>query len=51
MVLNNTDLDPYTADRGYYECHACGSRTTSEQHVGACPDCGGTVRNIAVARE
>jgi Zn finger protein HypA/HybF involved in hydrogenase expression len=37
-------------DRRTYECVNCTGRTTSEEHVGECPTCGGRVRNIAVPR-
>jgi rRNA maturation protein Nop10 len=51
MAINNATVDPYTPDRGYYECHACGGRTKSTEGLAQCPDCGGAVQNIAVARE
>lgn len=43
--------DPYTPERCYYECHECGHRSTAPKNPGACPECDGDVRNIAVARE
>lgn len=43
--------DRYEAERSYYECTDCQGRTVSDDHVGRCPDCGGTMRNLAVARE
>jgi rRNA maturation endonuclease Nob1 len=44
--------DPYTPPGAYiYECQGCGGRVESESRLGKCPDCGGTVRNIAVPRE
>lgn len=43
-------IDPYTPDRSYYECLNCTYRETAES-LGHCPECGGRVRNIAVARE
>ena len=51
MAINNATVDPYTPERGYYECSACGGRTTSTDRLTECPDCGGAVQNIAVARE
>ncbi len=42
--------DPYTPSSAYYECTECLTRTT-EKLTGNCPECGGVVRNIAVARE
>ncbi|MEM4780185.1 MAG: rubrerythrin-like domain-containing protein [Halalkalicoccus sp.] len=43
--------DPYRSDEPYYECVECHGRTAGVAHLGRCPDCGGTVRNLAVARE
>lgn len=43
--------DPYTPEDSLFECLSCGSRTTTDSHLGACPDCGGAVKNIAVAQE
>jgi len=42
-----------TTDRGRrtYECVNCTERTTTEDHLGECPSCGGRVRNIAVPRQ
>ncbi|MDS0239868.1 MULTISPECIES: rubrerythrin-like domain-containing protein [unclassified Haloferax] len=51
MVLNNSVIDDYRSTEGYYECRSCRTRTVSETHLSSCPDCGGSVRNIAVARE
>ena len=39
------------AARRYYECRACLTRVTVTVPLAACPDCGGDVRNLAVARE
>jgi len=44
-------FDPYSPSRRYYECTDCGERTTAEDHHAECPECGGRVRNLAVARE
>jgi hypothetical protein len=44
-------VDPYRPSEPYYECVHCGVREAAPEHVGRCSDCGGTVRNIAVARE
>jgi ribosomal protein L37AE/L43A len=51
MVVHRSTLDPYSPDRGLYECRACGERTRSDSHVDSCEACGASVRNIAVARE
>lgn len=51
MVLHHADIDPHRAQGGYYECQSCGTRTTSEQRLETCHDCGGDVQNIAVPRE
>jgi CBS domain-containing protein len=34
-----------------YECVRCGHRETADRRPETCPDCGGPVRNIGVARE
>jgi Zn finger protein HypA/HybF involved in hydrogenase expression len=47
----NHDIDPYTPEVSTYECQTCSHRVTVEGHQGACPECGGTVKNIAVPRE
>ncbi|MFC7007081.1 rubrerythrin-like domain-containing protein [Halalkalicoccus salilacus] len=44
-------LDQYQKTESYYECTVCQERAVSNDHVGRCPDCGGTMRNLAVARE
>ncbi|MFC6726853.1 rubrerythrin-like domain-containing protein [Halobium palmae] len=51
MVLHNATVDPYSPERGYFECLDCGTRETSEGLISECADCGGEVRNIAVPRE
>lgn len=51
MTLNNAEVDPYSPERGYYECLVCGERRTSDEPVSVCESCGGDVRNIAVPRE
>lgn len=43
-------LDPYTPGEPIYECLECGNRSV-DGTGDACPDCGGTVKNIAVPRE
>lgn len=43
--------DPYRPGESYYECMDCQYRTTSAKHVASCPECGGPVRNLSVARE
>ncbi len=45
------DRDPYTPTGSYYECLDCQYRTRGADHLANCPECGGTVRNLAVARE
>ncbi|MWG35722.1 rubrerythrin-like domain-containing protein [Halomarina oriensis] len=44
-------VDPYTPGEAVFECVDCQHRTASSEHVGSCPECGGTIKNIAVARE
>jgi Zn finger protein HypA/HybF involved in hydrogenase expression len=51
MVVHNASIDPHRCEHDYYECHSCGARTTSEERIERCPDCGGEVHNIARARE
>lgn len=43
--------DPHTPGEKRYECLACMQRIVSEDSYGACPNCGGRLRNIAVPRE
>ncbi len=40
-----------TPDRRYYECRECLTRLSVSESLAACPDCGGRLRNLAVARE
>ncbi|MFC6767606.1 rubrerythrin-like domain-containing protein [Natrinema soli] len=42
--------DPYSPERSHYECLRCGHRETTDS-LESCPNCDGTVRNIAVPRE
>lgn len=51
MVENLTTIDPYSPSDGYFECLDCGNRESSVDRLSACPQCDGTVRNIAVPRE
>ena len=51
MTRHAENVDPYTADKSCFECRSCGSRTRTEERLYECPDCGGTVKNIAVTRE
>ncbi|WP_372911248.1 rubrerythrin-like domain-containing protein [Salinigranum sp.] len=51
MVIHHADIDPHQSEHGYYECLSCGARTTSEDRLGRCVDCGGDVHNIGIARE
>ncbi|ELY57950.1 hypothetical protein C491_09134 [Natronococcus amylolyticus DSM 10524] len=43
-------IDPYTPTEPSYECPGCGYRDDTDSGL-LCPDCGGQLRNIAVARE
>ena len=44
--------DPFDPPEEYlYECLECGARTWTEDRIGRCGDCGGTVKNLAVPRE
>jgi ribosomal protein L37E len=48
--VNRTD--PYEPPGEYhYECRECGGRSWSDERLGACPECGGAVENLAVPRE
>lgn len=38
-------------DEKLYECESCLSRTAASSRPTACPDCDGSLRNIAVPRE
>jgi len=49
--MPTNDIDPYSPSEGVFECLGCGGRTRSNSHPGTCPECDGTVRNIAVSRE
>jgi hypothetical protein len=49
--MMHNEIDPYTPEGGYYECHACGTRYFAET-AGTCQKCGSSeVRNISVPRE
>ncbi len=37
--------------RRCYECLDCLTRLEAPDYLAACPDCGGEVRNLSVARE
>ncbi len=39
------------ADEKLYECGSCLSRTAASSRPTACPECDGSLRNIAVPRE
>ena len=43
--------DPYTPDTSRYECMECLHRVSTDETLGACPECGGKMKNVAVARE
>jgi Zn finger protein HypA/HybF involved in hydrogenase expression len=43
--------DPYTPDRGYFECRDCNERVATTERLEDCPDCGSDLQNLAVARE
>ena len=49
--MNRNTVDPYRSEEAVFECIACHNRIVSDEHVGACPECGGETKNIAVARE
>ncbi|WP_416839718.1 rubrerythrin-like domain-containing protein [Haloferax sp. DFSO52] len=51
MAMYNSLTGGWTVSGGYFECRSCGTRTVSERFLAVCPNCGGSVRNIAVARE
>ena len=51
MIPTSADVDPYTPDGGYFECVDCSRRTTSDERLTTCEECGGRLRNIAVPRE
>jgi len=49
MTMYNSEVDPYRAGEGYYECLECGARGDS---AGVCDGCGSdALVNIAVPRE
>lgn len=37
--------------RNYFECRICGYRVATTTPMGACPDCGGRIKNIGVPQE
>jgi len=41
--MRDVDHDPNEASA--YECFECGSIVVAEDDPGACPDCGGSLRN------
>lgn len=43
--------DPYTPNGGYHKCMDCHNRIDTGEHGGMCPECGGAMQNLAVARE
>lgn len=43
-------IDPHGTSDPLYECEDCGVRLTRELHVRVCPECGGFLRNIGIAR-
>lgn len=43
--------DSYQPSTGTYECSDCLHREQATDFPGSCPECGGTLRNIAVPRE
>jgi rRNA maturation endonuclease Nob1 len=44
--------DPHgRSDTPYYECMDCRRRLTEEVQGRLCPDCGGYLKNLGVARE
>jgi rubrerythrin len=51
MVVYRSTVDPFRGEGGLYECRVCGTRVRSDSHVGACTDCGESVRNLRVPRD
>ncbi len=51
MMPTSANVDPYSPEVGYFECLECSRRTTSDNRLTTCTDCGGQLRNIAVPRE
>lgn len=49
MMDSPTELE--TADTTQYECFNCATIVDGDTHPGACPDCGGTMRNRTVPIE
>jgi hypothetical protein len=43
--------DSYEPGGATYECNDCLNRQQTDKFPGECPECGGTLRNIAVPRE
>ncbi|MFB6102059.1 MAG: rubrerythrin-like domain-containing protein [Haloplanus sp.] len=46
LAVDRAPEPPYT-----YECADCGHRMTAESKPSKCPECGGRMRNLSVARE
>lgn len=44
-------VDPFDPSDPLYECYDCGHRVETDSYQGRCPNCDGTVENIAVSRE
>lgn len=43
--------DPYRPTNAVYECYDCSNRQPAADYDGRCPNCGGRMKNISVARE
>jgi Zn finger protein HypA/HybF involved in hydrogenase expression len=44
-------VDPFDPSDPMYECYECGHRVETAGHTGGCPQCDGTVKNIAISQE
>ena len=52
LPMHMVRMDSYTPpSTSRYECTGCLSRFERETHPVDCPECGETVRNVAVPRE
>lgn len=46
-----THPNPYWSEHTVIECPTCGYRDDEAETATVCPECGGPVQNLAVARE
>lgn len=44
-------VDPYTPSESYHECMDCHNRSGAGRSDSRCPECGGPMQNLSVARE